>query len=89
MSTDVYHALQHSNRLVQHTLRVGDEVCNGQGTSIEVSLQKQIALGVGTLQHMLVNFQRHNMAQCLVQDVFVVSHGQSFELLDFRENVDK
>ena len=40
VSTDVYHALQHSNRLVQHTLRVSDEISNGQGTSVEVSLQK-------------------------------------------------
>jgi hypothetical protein len=38
VSSNVNHALQHSHRLIQHTLRVSNEICNRQRASIEMSL---------------------------------------------------
>lgn len=40
VSSNVNHALQHSDRLIKHTLRVSDEICNWQRTPVEVGLQE-------------------------------------------------
>ena len=51
-------------------------------------LEKQVGLDVGTLQVVLVNWDRHQVCQGLVQDVFVVANGESSKLLRLRKDVD-
>lgn len=51
-------------------------------------LEKQVGLDVGTLQVVLVNWDRHQVCQGLVQDVFVVAYGESSKLLRLRKDVD-
>lgn len=81
VSSYVYHALNDSDRLIQHRLGVSDVIGDRQRAPLKVSLQEQVRLDMRRLQVMLWNLDWHKVSQGLVQDVLVMSYRQTRELL--------
>ena len=65
--------LQQPERLVEHTLRVGHVVRDGQWRALEVRLQQQVRLRVRAVQRVRTDRQRHALRQlpalCFLQYV--------------------
>jgi len=89
MRTYVNHTLDHTNRLIEHTFGVGDEISNRQGTPIKVSLQEKVSLGEGTLHQVLAHFEWDQVRQSLVQDLLIMTYRQALKFLTVRQNIDE